>query len=1140
MRQRGTADCVKSVRLPFHSPVGKKTSFDDLVKGFATPHALRPRPGFDTTDKSAQVLYLLDFNANKSSPDPSTKERTDPKMKKRWIPFLLICLAAAFITGLRLGSITEAEQHQGQPIVDQRRFNTTIAVVNADVGAVVNGNRYNYSAAIINTLGADFVLVSPAMAQTGLANGTYGAIITFPPDVSTSILSFNAHQPKRVQLEFQINPELPERDYLELFITITELQMAINNTLASTYVSSIFRQFHEAQDQVDGVFRNTLADLYALEIITLGDFTATLDMDEIPHIPLNPIELNTTFYMDQVAAFANEVSSWYRNSYAMASDQFLWMREGLIRLTEDFPEQEEHWIYMLNLWTRYSVEYGELLEEFAAYVLAHEEALAAWHQENLAWSDALEDYQFKITDWHEESVLWFQNAENWHEEYLAFLDDTIEYSEALRAFHSEFEDNLIPLQEDITTWMRTLIDYEDGLNERLELFNELIEKYNLNSIEANEFILELLEWHRALEYFRDGLLDWKDEVDEKLRDMIEWQDELYDATYELEFLLFMIGLGIDALPPIPYALVYSIAPEDCITAIVQPSPPPNIWGISIPIWVTPDINTTPVTIPSIPGSGPGLPSSGWPPSRPSPSDRPPDGLNVPSITAPPLPALTGNLVTDYESIDYWYNFTLPAWQAAQHSLLTTWWGIQHMLLSGWYDQLDTWDSQLDTWYGQAIIWYDQAGLWYFLLENWYMQFHGSFGLLAEINAWQTDLEYAAQQITDQLPYLEKFYDDLIDYNEELIDSFFEILDWQDRLYAFYDLMLHWEILMHNYSDEMEEWHEILSNFVYELRQTQFPQLPGYFEWEHVALPDETDLPLPDYVESMEQVALVEWDDYLVAPEEYSGTQIIDVFDVEFPLQGSALEPMDLERPVEFAGYRIPDIVDYLNAWLIEQPLSPLISPPPRPDDFWASLEFMHDQLLSFDVDEFLTDDILRMVERTLQDYEAFLESIGRDIAFLFQDNIWLMYDIYFEYDHFLRSLRAEAFAANFAEQQVLQAAIYEFARAREDTHEDNINRLAMFAAMMPESRAVAGVNQDLVDFTIMPLNFVPLNLRDGPPTTHEHVFVSEPESMAEAFRRYQVIVFVALAGVFLGTALSSIVSYFNNKKRAEAEARGFI
>ena len=130
-------------------------------------------------------------------------------MKKRWIPFILASLVAVFITGIRIGSAAEADLQQDRQST-QARLNTIIAVVNADVGEYINGARYNYSAAIIDNLGDDFILVSPAMAQTGFVNGTYAAIVTFPPEVSSRILSFNAVEPERINLEFQINCTMRE------------------------------------------------------------------------------------------------------------------------------------------------------------------------------------------------------------------------------------------------------------------------------------------------------------------------------------------------------------------------------------------------------------------------------------------------------------------------------------------------------------------------------------------------------------------------------------------------------------------------------------------------------------------------------------------------------------------------------------------------------------------------------------------------------------------------------------------------------------------------------------------------------------------------------------------------------------------
>ena len=412
-------------------------------------------------------------------------------MSKKWIPFIGVCLIAAFVFGLTRGAITEAELQADRQVV-QRHIGTTIAVVNADIGAELGGNRYNYSAAIINTLGDDFVLVSPAMAQTGFANGTYGAVITFPSDVSTRVLSFNALNPERIQLEFQINPNLPERAFLETYVAITELQLSINTTLANTYVSSILRQFHEAQDQVEGVFQNNLADLIALELITLRDFTETLELDEVPRLPLDLAELDTRFHMQQVASFAEEVSNWYLHSYGLASDQFLWMREGLFRLTDNFSNQEDDWLAMLSHWTGYSIEYGELLERFAADVQEHEDDLLLWHLENVAWNEGLADYRDQIESWHRDSNNWFDHAVAWYVEYLSYLSSAMEFSDEIVAYRAYLEESLQPVIADLTTWKDSLIAYEQGLQGQLDALLAVVEEHNLQAEVTNAFLEDLL------------------------------------------------------------------------------------------------------------------------------------------------------------------------------------------------------------------------------------------------------------------------------------------------------------------------------------------------------------------------------------------------------------------------------------------------------------------------------------------------------------------------------------------------------------------------------------------------------------------------------------------------------------------------
>ena len=128
-------------------------------------------------------------------------------MKKRWIALILICGLLSFQVGLMSGSKVEtSRQEQARGI--SKNWSTTVAVVNADAGVLKDGVLQSYSTAIIETLSDNYALVSPNMADVGYSNGSYGAIITFPTDVSQKILSYNSNSPEKVRLDFVINPHL--------------------------------------------------------------------------------------------------------------------------------------------------------------------------------------------------------------------------------------------------------------------------------------------------------------------------------------------------------------------------------------------------------------------------------------------------------------------------------------------------------------------------------------------------------------------------------------------------------------------------------------------------------------------------------------------------------------------------------------------------------------------------------------------------------------------------------------------------------------------------------------------------------------------------------------------------------------------
>ena len=285
-------------------------------------------------------------------------------MKKRWIPFIALTLLVIFVGGILLGSATEADQ-QSDFWSARMNIQNTIAVVNSDIGAIgSDGKRKNYSAAIIEALEEEFTQASPVLAEAGFLEGTFGAVITFPSHVSAGVVAFHEGEPTRVQLEFMINPNLPEREYIEIFLRILNLQQSINTSLAQTSIQSTFEQFHDAQDQVTDIFQNKEDGLAAMEIIELEEFTPSLNLEYIPENPFEPEPFDGESHLTSVEGFASSVASLYLGSYSQASTAFLTMREGLLVTSDALPEIAEDWLENLEEWSQGWEEYGEALRMY--------------------------------------------------------------------------------------------------------------------------------------------------------------------------------------------------------------------------------------------------------------------------------------------------------------------------------------------------------------------------------------------------------------------------------------------------------------------------------------------------------------------------------------------------------------------------------------------------------------------------------------------------------------------------------------------------------------------------------------------------------------------------------------------------------
>ena len=888
-------------------------------------------------------------------------------MKKRWIPFIISCVIVSFLIGQFSGANSQAE-HEEIRAQAQAITQTTIAVINADTGAIIDGERQNFSAAIIDTLGDDFVLVSPAMAHTGYTAGLYGAIVTFPSNTSERILSFNANNPEQVRLEFQVNPNLPEHDFIETYSRIMDLQMSINTTLAYTYVSSIFYQFHAAQDQIGGVFQNDMTLLEALGIVNMERFTTSLQLDELPYNPLNPNAPITSHFLVSVTDFAQNVSHMYLNSFQAATRDYLEMRRDLIALTDNFPYQENEWMEALADWSGISVQFGQDLQEYSSIVRQHQRDLENWHQRAAYWNENLINHEEDLTQWH-------TRVSEWNQYLFDHQQDTLQWHDIA------------------VLWNENLIDFQEALS-----------SWRLDAVGWNE---QLLEYNQSMTGWRTEAISWHEDMTEHREDISSWRETLFTWNKDAKDWLAENEAYLDSL-------------ED--------------FGIRVYNYLSEIIKDYNKAIGDL---------EDWLDSQKAIIE----GLN--SFARYHTTQYNNYITTANKVRDY-----LMDWQQdlEMHAL------DLHTIAGGLYlaiDNMAPFPSD-DIYPGMDLD--DKAQL----LEAWYISVQGIFAII--------------EQSLDDLDYLETpLYTEIPDLNPFNLPTLIETITLPPTF---------------NNPTNIQDFTP---------PDTEFP--------------DPKDPP-PDF-EGMELP------DIIVTPPELDTEQPgepppYDIQQPDNPPQFTGEQPETTKRPIfEQPGNPL--------ALEIYQPEDPLIAPPPRPDDFWASLNYLQNQLLSFDIDNYLTEAYRLEIERLLRGYEQYLDIIRTDLASQFEQNVNMLQDVRFGYTNFLSRLRIEAMQAESEAFEHLNNTLNAFTQRVGDVSLDTRNRLDNFALMMPESRTPIGPNRDLVRFTVAPLEFVAPQMRDVVATP------MQTDSVSDAYQARLWIALPILGVMFVGT----LVSYGVRGKRKE-------
>ena len=196
--------------------------------------------------------------------------------------------------------------------------NVKIAVVNQDTGSAGGTNYASQLAELLDS--DDYEVVNYETAKEGLKNKSYGAAVILPSDMSSRVATISANSTEQVVLDYNMADDLNEKEYVDAFEKVYELQLLFNNRLTKAFMNSIFDEVRTGQGNVAAVNDLNDTDLSSANALAMTRFTDEIDWTDIPRVDLDIKKLNLDEYklVNKNSEFANEVRKLFSDGYSQA------------------------------------------------------------------------------------------------------------------------------------------------------------------------------------------------------------------------------------------------------------------------------------------------------------------------------------------------------------------------------------------------------------------------------------------------------------------------------------------------------------------------------------------------------------------------------------------------------------------------------------------------------------------------------------------------------------------------------------------------------------------------------------------------------------------------------------------------------
>lgn len=234
---------------------------------------------------------------------------------------LIVGILASFFLGTHFHAPVKEEA------VNLKDTVRTIAVVNMDQGIAEAQNIVNYGTSLLRFPSEYFYSTSLEQARSGIENHRFAAYVIIPSDFSEGVWSINTTTPRRMTLEYAVNPNLQESIAVDVIADLKAFEMTLNTDISYMYLYAILDEFHAGQNAAEVIMKNDRKDMEKLSAIDVASLIAPLDFVEFLPVEEYPEDMDLTEYYQVIESIMQEMDDTYWDYFRTAENRLEQVQE---------------------------------------------------------------------------------------------------------------------------------------------------------------------------------------------------------------------------------------------------------------------------------------------------------------------------------------------------------------------------------------------------------------------------------------------------------------------------------------------------------------------------------------------------------------------------------------------------------------------------------------------------------------------------------------------------------------------------------------------------------------------------------------------------------------------------------------------